>query len=208
MWVDFAEQFQEKLGNPAELSGWAEFSLPELHRHLLTSPGYQNDLALAKSKPLERYSKSVTLFENLQIKASLVALEKGRPLPLHDHPGASGLMLVIEGEVSIFQCNAEEPQPGNPLVLNVVELKNLPAGQVSWFTVKEKNIHSVNAVSQHAVLLVVHTPTFSARLQSFYFPLNSDIKAGSKVYAHRINASVFNKDGQWVQNNTQSPIKI
>lgn len=207
MWTNFAEQLLQQLGTPVGLAKWAEVSLPELHQQLLSNTRYQNELVLAKNKPLERYSESVTLFESPHIKTSMVALEKGRPLPLHDHPGASGIMMVIEGEVSIFQCNAELPQPGKPLVLNVVELKNLQAGKVSWFTVKEKNIHSVNAVSQRAVLMVIHTPRFLAQQQSFYFPLASNIKAGSQVHVHRINANVFAITRQFAEKHRQSYLR-
>ena len=97
------------------LDKWAKTSLPALHQQLLLNPQYQYQLALSKTKTLQRYSDSVTLFENTSMKVSLVAINKGRPLPLHDHPGASGLMLLLDGSVNVCHCNPEPLHPGQPM---------------------------------------------------------------------------------------------
>ena len=190
-WENFAEQLQERSNQPVGLGRWAKISLPELHQHLSSNSQYQYELALAKTRTLQRYSDSVLLFENHNIKASLVILENGRSLPLHDHPGASGMMFVVDGSVNICHCNAEPLKPGQPLSLNVVQKNTLEKNDVSWFTANEKNIHSIEAVSPRALLLVIHTPVFSSQQQSYYFPLAGSLYTGSRVQAQRINAHVL-----------------
>lgn len=192
MWINIAEQMQQKQGNPAKLARWAEVTLPELHQQLLLDTEYQENLSQAQTCSVMRYSESIPLFENSQIKASLVTIQTGKSLPLHDHPGASGTMMVIDGEVSIHHCNAEQSQNGSPLTLEVIETTNLLRGQVSWFTDSEKNIHSIGTETHRAVLLIIHTPGFSAHQQSFYFPLTGKLVAGSRVKVQKIRARVFN----------------
>ena len=189
---NFAKQLHERATNSTELAKWAKTSLPALHQHLSGDPQYLDNLNIAKNEPLQRYSDSGLLFENRTMKASLVALDKGRGLPLHDHPGASGLMLVIDGSISVCHCNIKPRQPGQLLSLNVLQTNTLNEGETSWFTKTERNVHSVEATSQRAVLLVVHTPPFAVQQQSYYFPINISTYECTTLHVQRIGAQTLN----------------
>jgi hypothetical protein len=190
---NFAKQLQQRATNPTEWAKWAKTSLPALHQQLSADPRYLDNLSIARNEPLQRYSDSGLLFENRTMKASLVAIDKGRGLPLHDHPGASGLMLVIDGSVSVCHCNIKPRQPGELLSLSVLQTDTLNEGETSWFTKTERNVHSVEATSQRAVLLVVHTPAFAAQQQSYYFPINISTYEYTTLHVQRIGAQTLDR---------------
>ena len=190
---NFAKQLQERAINSAELAKWAKTSLPALHQQLSGDPRYLDNLSIARNEPLLRYSDSCLLFENRTMKASLVTIDKGRGLPLHDHPGASGLMLVIDGSVSVCHCNIKPRQPGQLLSLSVLQTNNLNEGETSWFTQTEGNVHSVEATSQRAILLVVHTPAFAVQQQSYYFPINISTYECTTLHVQRIAAQTLDR---------------
>ena len=144
-----------------------------------------------KTKTLQRYSDSVTIFEDTSIKVSLVTIDKGRPLPLHDHPGESGLMLVLEGSVNVCHCNLESAHTGHPVKLFVEKVNALNEGDVNWFTESERNIHSVDSIEQRAILLVVHTSRCISEHQSYYFPINGKLEMGAQVPVQKINAQTL-----------------
>lgn len=192
-WHLFVCQLQEVVHQPGELAKWANSALPEFHQQLHTDPKYQYKVAQATSKQLQRYNDSELLFKNPNVKASLVAIDKGRPLPLHDHPGTAGLMFVIEGSVNVQHCDAEPHHPMQPLSLNVIQANTLNKGEVSWFTEDERNIHSVEAVSRRAVLLTMHARVSSPQQQSYYFPLSGGLHAGSRIQVQRVNTAVFGR---------------
>ena len=193
VWKNFASQLWENARQPATLAKWATTSLPALHKQLSSNPKYLDMLSIARSEPLQRYSDSGLLFENRLMKVSLVTLEKGRGLPLHDHPGASGMMLVIDGSVSVCHCNVKPRQPGQILSLSVVHKNTLNPGETSWFTETERNVHSVDAISERAVLLVVHTPAFVAQQQSYYFPINISTYESTTLHVQRIDAQTLDR---------------
>ena len=185
-WGQFSEQLLHKLKQAEGFDTWVKQALPELHQQLLADPEYKQLINNVINKPLQQYSFAQPLFNNSLVNANLVAIEKDRALPFHDHPAACGLMLVIYGRVKVYSCDIDNKHL-DTTCLHVNKINELDQGNTNWFTESKHNIHRVEPVSQRSVLLVIHTPVFSKQKQSFYFPFDSCIKEGANLQAQRIS---------------------
>lgn len=163
----------------------------------------QHALERANTGIIKNNNLVIPLFENTLMRVNLLALEPGKDLPLHDHPGSAGAMMVISGGISAMACEQTEKMDNtnySRTLLTVTGRNILSAGETGCFTQKQHNIHSFNALTERAVLIVVHTPPFAAIQQSFFFTVPPLQKVGSQILVQRVRAQVAEK---FLKNNIQ-----
>ena len=116
-WMQFHHDFQLHAGHVDDLSDWSLTAMLFLHAQLLLNNEYQRALMRAENEIFINHNLVIPLFENNYIRANLVAIKQDRSLPLHNHPGSSGAMMVISGRVHSTVCDQEKPtnstHPGN-----------------------------------------------------------------------------------------------
>lgn len=197
---EFWEQFQfdilAHINELQDLEQSARKAMPDLHRYLCSQSEYQIKMARIQHEPIEDYSLSLPIFENDTIRVNLNAIEPQRGLPLHDHPDSAGLTFIIQGQANIVQCNtatsAKHSNVSNS-ILTVAENKIFSSGEISCFTKDQHNIHSINAVSERCVMLVVHTNVRMTKKQSYFFTENTNKTTGLQLLTQRVGSETLKK---------------
>lgn len=203
-WMQFYDEFQMHAEHINELSGWTKTAMFILHSQLLLNDEYQHALTRAESEIILNHNLVIPLFKNDFLRANLIAIQQERSLPLHDHPDASGAMMVISGKVHAISCEEEKStnntHPGSILI--ITDNKLISANETGCFTQEQYNIHSIKALTDRAVLMVIHTPPFAPNQQTFFFTANPLQKIGSQILVQRVRAQATEKFRQ--SNNTGS----
>ena len=136
----------------------------------------------------------VPLFRNDQISVGLMSVYRNcGVVPLHDHPGAYGVTLVLSGIARVSYASVIERDPDNTMVrLKVDRVRERLPGQVCWFFDGDNDLHSIEAATSSAQLLVTQIASEAAGGQAFYYPSNQQsVAQGGTSIAKRvpINAS-------------------
>lgn len=143
---------------------------------------------------------SSTLYESENIRAGLLSVYRDKPIPFHDHPGAIGITLVLSGVARIEYANfVSDAQNKNLVELQLTRARERLPGQVCWFFEHDRNIHSVEAKTPNAVLLVIHVPHVELVSQSLYFPVAEYRREeGEKFMAHRVKPVQRQSDSEHI----------
>ena len=205
-WEQFHYDFQLHTGHIDDLSDWTQTAMLALHSQLLLNNEYQRALVRAENEIIINHNLVIPLFENNMIRANLIAIKQERCLPMHDHPNSSGAMMVISGSVHATVCEQEIPANGNQPsnILTIVTNKHFSTNETSCFTQDRFNIHGIKALTNRAVLMVIHTPPFTADQQTFFFTANPQQEVGSQVLVQRVRAHAVQKIRQNNQHNDNS----
>lgn len=191
-WEDFhAELTKHSNNNINSFAEWTKSAIPNLHQLLLSGNHYLDILTAAKNEIIKNYNLSIPLFKNERIKINVIAIEEGCGLPLHDHPGSSGIAFVISGKVHLTVCETEEPKNSPNNLLTVTDERIISKGDVSCFTADRNNIHGMESKSPRSVLLIIHSPPFEKNSQSFFFPITDLGNAHSPILTQRMQAQTI-----------------
>lgn len=133
-----------------------------------------------------------SVYEDKLGKAGLFSIYHNAPMPLHDHPGSRGAIMVIDGEVEVERFNQIETSRYHDASA-VVELQRcdrvrLKPFDITWFGSAEGNIQSMLALSDRCVMLKVQLITDKAGDRSWYFPTNTVDHDEEIVTARRITS--------------------
>jgi hypothetical protein len=95
-------------------------------------------------------------------QATLILLERGDVIPVHDHAGLLGVALGLDGQLQVkrYELAYGDPASGRCL-LKLVDDGILSRGQTSFVTPTRLNIHGLRALSNSAVL-DIFVPAYDA----------------------------------------------
>ena len=195
-WEQFHDDFEMHASHIDKLSKWVNHAMLTLYSQLLNKSKYQHALERAKTEVIKNHNLVIPLFHNELLRANLISIDPGRSLPLHDHPGSSGSMMIISGDVRVVVCEQEKlitSSSLNTCMLTIVENKIFSTGETSCFTQDQHNIHSIEAVTDRVVIMVIHTSPFAANQQTYFFTATPQQKVGSQVLAQCVRAQAFQK---------------
>ena len=118
------------------------------------------------------------LLKEKHINGGILSIERERPVPLHDHPGASGMVRIISGAAEIWQYDVVASSAG-PDANKITELKRvshriLRPGDTAVLTPDTGNIHALRAVSEQCSMLDFFIPPYQRSRRSWYEPIDSD----------------------------------
>jgi len=193
-WQRFARQVKAAIeANPKDeqaLANRLRIAAHQLHAHLVTAlnlPVRSNDLK-SQVRP-EKPNVSELFYADEEIHAGVQAVAKGSPIPLHDHPGSAGIVLVLSGVVNFQYANVVRNQGSFGLVeLEIERVRNRLPGQVCWFHADARNIHRVESMTESAVMLVIHIKQNESGQKHLYFPISDYLPVeGSRVLVHSMS---------------------
>lgn len=192
-WQLFASRVSAAYGAaPESESGMAGLLSPaahQLYNWIAGVPELRQQLSLCPNTiPSESPNWSKVLFADEHIRVGLQAVCQGNPIPLHDHPGSAGVVLVLSGIVNFQYANLPRNQgtPG-PVELQIARVRDRLAGQVCWFHAEDRNIHRVEAKTDYAVMLVAHLRQRDNGRRHMYFPVSEyEPVEGIRFLAHRM----------------------
>jgi len=109
--------------------------------------------------------------ESPDLSVGRLTIFGSQDIPLHDHPGSTGLLLVLQGQVLIRQYRMLDSQSASPLELGQTGTEELTVGQTSHFGPELNNVHTLHAVDGDCVLLDVLFNPYRLQQRSFFLPV-------------------------------------
>jgi hypothetical protein len=186
---------QEKAGS-GEI-GWSEFqrrmnaladaqAASSIDQQMLVTRGQQNLKQLDIRSPQfsdavdvsyetgNRYWLWQRLIKQQNINGGILNINSEQLVQLHDHPGATGLLRIISGEVEVWQFD-ESAEPGTVASQELSELarlshKVLRAGDMAVLTPDKGNIHALRSISKECRMLDFFIPPYVVSQRSWYQP--------------------------------------
>lgn len=125
-----------------------------------------------------------------EIRVGLITVFKNRPIPIHDHPGANGLLLVLNGELTISEYQLHHSDVTNNLKLAELTLTSqtrITDNEYACITQDAGNIHSLKTESEVCTVLDVLLTPYDEKQRSWYMPMADQIQAGQRFSAFRVN---------------------
>lgn len=163
-----------------------------LHHYLMLSKDYQASIEqMISSSSSDDYWSGNTLYEDELGRLSLIRLYLGTPVPLHDHPGCEGAMMVISGAAEIqrytIQSQTEEGSWGEIVELDVNPERFLEQYDTTLFGKVRSNIQGLNSRTPDTIILKVQSPSELKNEQNWYYPLG-DVDEDNMLSAKRVRA--------------------
>jgi hypothetical protein len=118
------------------------------------------------------------LTRETELNGGILNIEKGQPVPLHDHPGATGMLQVLEGELEVWQFDSLQGSASHRdkehTVLQRVSRRILHPGDNASLSPNKGNIHALRAVSRECSMLDYFIPPYVRSARSWYEPEKPD----------------------------------
>ncbi|UCE90062.1 MAG: hypothetical protein JSW10_04370 [Pseudomonadota bacterium] len=107
--------------------------------------------------------------------AGVLTVYRGKPIPIHDHPGSCGVLLVVDGVMGVREFRrADTTDSGaSTTALRLVGQKRFAPAQHALITRGARNLHSVIAHSEACVVLDLLFSPYRESKRTWYMPLDS-----------------------------------
>jgi len=130
------------------------------------------------------------LLDSDDVRAGVLTVYPGHAIPLHDHPGSTGLLIVLEADVTIRQYDLSTPAKHKPLhrpveLTMLHEYRFSPAGY-TVFGPCSGNIHTLEAGDKPCTLFDVLLAPYRDHERSWYMPLQDSSDDPACVHAIRL----------------------
>ena len=145
-----------------------------------------------------RYWLWQRMIKGQNINGGILNIDSDQLVQLHDHPGATGMVRIISGEVEAWQFDVlmqdKEKKGKGADGRDIAELTRvshriLKAGDMAVLTPEKGNVHALRAISKQCRMLDFFIPPYQRSERSWYEPLaeswfNEDRVACIKIPQH------------------------
>lgn len=127
-----------------------------------------------------RYWLWQRLMKSVNINGGILSINSNQLVQLHDHPGATGIVRIISGEIEVWQFDEvssgkirkdKNAEKANSVELVKVVHRVLKTGDLAVLTPEQGNIHALRAVSKQCRMLDFFIPPYVISQRSWYEPL-------------------------------------
>jgi hypothetical protein len=128
------------------------------------------------------------------INGGILNIEQGKDVPLHDHPGATGMVRVLTGEVDVWQFDLI-PMTAEPadtsVVLELVTHRVMQPGDIAVLSPDSGNIHALRARSKTCSMLDYFIPPYVRSERSWFLPVDKNRDNEQRITCQRIREDDF-----------------
>ena len=123
------------------------------------------------------------LLKQRTINGGMLTINHDQLVPLHDHPGATGMLRIVSGECEVWQFNEvrtianrnEQVTEVNATVeLQLVDHRRAKPGDMALLTPAQGNIHALRAVTATCNMLDFFIPPYKTGQRCWYQPLSAN----------------------------------
>ena len=163
----------------------------QLIRQLDVADPALQDAALSAFESGNRFWLWQRLTRESGIKGGVLNIEQGEDIPLHDHPGATGMVRVLSGEVEVWQCDPPPATGEDQVVLERVPHRILPPGDTAVLSPNSGNIHALRARSKTCRMLDYFIPPYVRRERNWFLPVDENWSNRQRITCQRIPEDDF-----------------
>jgi len=128
------------------------------------------------------------------IKGGILTIEHDQDVPLHDHPGATGMVRVLTGEVEVWHFDRAARTADNSAdhaVLELVTHRVMGPGDIAILSPDNGNIHALRARSQTCRMLDYFIPPYERSERTWYLPVDHDWHDKAHIRCESISENDF-----------------
>jgi len=163
----------------------------ELIQQIANSPQYAHVLRAARSEPMaEKPQLSHRLLSDEVLQVSLETIFKARPTPLHTYSGPAGLILIVEGSLSLTSYTEQVNALTDCTLLSKLTQKtvsHLQPGQGTLFNQDTGSIIEMHAQQDHCLFFNIHLKDEARYPHYFYYPTYHGTSPDS-VFTRRVKS--------------------
>lgn len=129
------------------------------------------------------------------INGGILTIEREQDVPLHDHPGATGMVRILSGELEVWQF--DRPRVSAPTeqetqaVLERVSHRILRPGDIAILSPDKGNIHALRSKSETCSMLDYFIPPFERSVRTWYQPLDKGWHDKTRIVCSCIGEDEF-----------------
>ena len=128
------------------------------------------------------------------INGGILNIEQGQDVPLHDHPGATGMVRVLTGEVEVWQFDRAvkaTDRSGDHDVLELVTHRVMQPGDIAVLSPDRGNIHALRARSKQCSMLDYFIPPYERSKRTWYQPVDDGWHDKARISCESISEDDF-----------------
>jgi PCO_ADO len=128
------------------------------------------------------------------VKGGILNIERDQDVPLHDHPGATGMVRVLTGEVEVWQFDRAvkaADRSGDHDVLELVTHRVMQPGDIAVLSPDSGNIHALRAHSRECSMLDYFIPPYERSERTWYRPVDDDWHDKARISCESISEYDF-----------------
>jgi hypothetical protein len=128
------------------------------------------------------------------VKGGILNIERDQDVPLHDHPGATGMVRVLTGEVEVWQfdrAGKAADRSGDHDVLELVTHRVIQPGDTAVLSPDSGNIHALRARSRECSMLDYFIPPYERSERTWYRPVDDDWHDKARISCESISEYDF-----------------
>lgn len=131
----------------------------------------------------------INFIDDAQLRIGLLHIEPGKAVPPHDHPGSSGLSIVVEGQLHVreYDCNTTARRA---VALTVTNEQVIGQGGFACYGPEVGNIHHIQAVAGSCLVLGLIFNPYSEAQRSWFLPRDEAFATLNELNAVRIQRPV------------------
>jgi len=137
-----------------------------------------------------RYWLWQRMIKQQNINGGILNINSEQLVQLHDHPGATGLLRIISGEVEVWQfdesADNDADSPPGVSELTRVSRNILRAGDMGVLTPDKGNIHALRSISEECRMLDIFIPPYEVSQRNWYQPESKNWFDKEKILCRRI----------------------
>jgi len=128
------------------------------------------------------------------VKGGVLNIERDQDVPLHDHPGATGMIRVLTGEVEVWQFDRAVKaldRSGDHAVLELVTHRVMQPGDIAVLSPDSGNIHALRARSKQCSMLDYFIPPYERSERTWYRPVDDGWHDKARISCESISENNF-----------------
>lgn len=158
---------------------------------------------LSQEQPLEPVDARqdwdwYSYIDALDLNIGILKIYQNKPIPIHDHPNATGILMVLSGKLAIDEYQIENTyRLGNMNLaqLNVTAQYCLGENDYTFITPDKGNLHGLAAASHVCYVLDIMLQPYAMQQRSWYLPASEQGADEDSFTAVRLNAGSFSSRG-------------
>jgi len=124
------------------------------------------------------------------LRIGFLTVHENKPVPIHDHPGSAGLLVVLQGRLQVQQFSAAQTHSSaRGIKLSLDQQLQARSGEFATFSPFEGNIHSVRAPEGPCIVLDILLKPYKEQERGWYMPISGDCRGQTDFHTIRVSRS-------------------
>lgn len=134
------------------------------------------------------------LIDNEYLRVGLLSLNEESTIPIHDHPGSSGLLMILEGHLRIqeYRCHCASMSQSQRRMVEIEQVNRqlFGPGEFGAFSPTQGNIHSLQSFEGPCLILNILMSPYRNEDRTWYMPLEENGLSETHFIAVRLPRAV------------------